>query len=42
MKDIKKTLDESKKSMKIVKNAIDTKTVKSSLQGKIMKSVMKF
>ena len=42
MKDIKKTLDASKKSMKIVKNAIDTKTVKSSLQGKIMKSVMKF
>ena len=42
MNDIKKTLEASKKSMKIVKKAIDTKTVKKSLHGKIMKSVMTF
>jgi glutamate-1-semialdehyde aminotransferase len=41
-KDIKKMLDASEKSLKIVKKAIDTKTIKKSLNGKIMKSVMKF
>jgi hypothetical protein len=35
-------LDASEKSLKIVKKAIDTKTIKKSLNGKIMKSVMKF
>jgi len=42
MNDIKKTLEATEKSMKIVKKAIDTKTVKRSLHGKIMKSVMTF
>ena len=42
MNDIKKTLEATEKSMKIVKKAIDTKTVKKSLHGKIMKSVMTF
>ena len=41
-KDIKKTLEAVEKSLKIVKKAIDTKTVKKSLNGKIMKSVMTF
>ena len=41
-KDIKKTLEAVEKSLKIVKKAIDTKTVKKSLKGKIMKSVMTF
>jgi len=41
-KDLKKTLEAAEKSLKIVKKAIETKTVKKSLKGKIMKSVMKF
>jgi hypothetical protein len=42
MNDIKKTLEAAKTSMKIVKNAIKTKTVKKSLRGNTMKSVMTF
>ena len=42
MNDIKKTLEAAKTSMKIVKNAIKTKTVNKSLRGKTMKSVMTF
>jgi glutamate-1-semialdehyde 2,1-aminomutase len=41
-KDLKKTLEAAEKSFKIVKKAINTKTVKISLKGKPMKSVMKF
>lgn len=41
-KDIQKTLEVCEESMKIVKKAIDTKTIKKMLTGKIMKKVMTF
>jgi glutamate-1-semialdehyde aminotransferase len=41
-KDLKKTLEVVEKSLKIVKKAIDANLVKKSLNGKVMKSVMKF
>jgi len=42
MKDVKKTLQACRESMKIVRNAIQTNTVKKTLQGKILKRVMTF
>jgi len=40
--DIEKTLAAVKESMKVVKKAVKTNTVKQSLKGKIMKTVMTF
>lgn len=42
MTDIKKTIKASEESMKILKNAIDTNSVKKKLAGKIMKQVITF
>jgi len=41
-KDIKKTLDACTQSLQILKNAINSKTVKKHLKGKVMKRVMTF
>jgi len=41
-KEIEKTLKISEKSLRKVKKAIDTKTIKKSLKGQVMKTVMTF
>ena len=41
-KDIEKVLDACETSMKILKKAIDSNSVKKLLRGKIMKRVMTF
>jgi len=42
LKDVKKTLTACEESMKIVKKAIDTNTVKKELKGKPMKPIISF